>query len=386
MKRQATISSYFTKKQKLEPKPSTDQTTSEIPQTPPKRKSSDSSTLHTFKSKSTESPTPQESKPSPKRIKTSNEPLTPQEIESLSNRFKAKLGDLSQSRSEKRQIADQVESDLLQNKQLNTKNLTPLESQVVALKAKYPDCLLLIEVGYKFRFFGQDAKIASKVLHIANFVDRHFYVASIPVHRLDVHVQKLVHAGYKVGIVRQTESAALKTDKGQPFQRELTQLVTKGTNIDTMVSTQKHTASTLLCIVEEKRGGHASDERVEIGMVSIQTSTGDIIYDAFEDTFMRHELETRLLHIEPNEVLLSEEPSRPTEKLIQHSACFDQDTVRIERFRNHDYHLNYNSALTFVTDFYSKNNAQSLTQVLELPPIIMQVPFSYTIVISNMSL
>ena len=42
----------------------------------------------------------------------------------------------------------------------NTK-LTPLERQFVEIKKKYPDTLLLIEVGYKFRFFGEDAKVCS---------------------------------------------------------------------------------------------------------------------------------------------------------------------------------------------------------------------------------
>jgi hypothetical protein len=40
----------------------------------------------------------------------------------------------------------------------NTK-YTPLEQQVVDLKQKYPGVLLVIEVGYKFRFFGEDAKV-----------------------------------------------------------------------------------------------------------------------------------------------------------------------------------------------------------------------------------
>ena len=36
---------------------------------------------------------------------------------------------------------------------------TPLERQFVELKKQYPDTLLLIEVGYKFRFFGEDARV-----------------------------------------------------------------------------------------------------------------------------------------------------------------------------------------------------------------------------------
>jgi DNA mismatch repair protein MSH3 len=38
-------------------------------------------------------------------------------------------------------------------------NYTPLEIQVVELKEKYPGVLLVIEVGYKYKFFGEDAKV-----------------------------------------------------------------------------------------------------------------------------------------------------------------------------------------------------------------------------------
>jgi DNA mismatch repair protein MSH3 len=49
----------------------------------------------------------------------------------------------------------------------STTKLTPLERQYVEIKKKYPDTLLLIEVGYKFRFFGEDAKVY-KLLKLTN--------------------------------------------------------------------------------------------------------------------------------------------------------------------------------------------------------------------------
>jgi DNA mismatch repair protein MSH3 len=44
--------------------------------------------------------------------------------------------------------------------------LTPLEKQVIEIKRKHMDAVLVIEVGYKFRFFGEDARIAAKELSI----------------------------------------------------------------------------------------------------------------------------------------------------------------------------------------------------------------------------
>jgi len=41
--------------------------------------------------------------------------------------------------------------------------LTPFEDQVVQIKQKHPDKVLLVECGYKYKFLGRDAEIASKV-------------------------------------------------------------------------------------------------------------------------------------------------------------------------------------------------------------------------------
>ena len=51
-------------------------------------------------------------------------------------------------------------------------------------KKDHPGVLLLIEVGYKFHFYGQDARIASKVLNIFAYQSRAFLTASVPVQRL----------------------------------------------------------------------------------------------------------------------------------------------------------------------------------------------------------
>lgn len=47
-----------------------------------------------------------------------------------------------------------------------TGKLTPLEVQVLDIKRNHMDTLLIVEVGYKFKFFGEDARIAAKELSI----------------------------------------------------------------------------------------------------------------------------------------------------------------------------------------------------------------------------
>lgn len=98
-----------------------------------------------------------------------------------------------------------------------------MEKQFLDIKRKHLDTILIVEVGYKFKFFGEDARVAAKELSIVCIpgkfrYDEHpseahldrFASASVPVHRLHVHVRRLVGSGHKVGVVRQLETAALK--------------------------------------------------------------------------------------------------------------------------------------------------------------------------------
>jgi DNA mismatch repair protein MSH3 len=258
--------------------------------------------------------------------------------------------------------------------------LTPLETQVLGIKKRYMDTLLVVEVGYKFRFFGEDARSAAKELSIVCIpgkyrYDEHpseahldrFASASIPVHRLHVHVKRLVAAGHKVGVVRQRETAALKAagdNRNAPFVRRLTALYTKGTYLDDVeglddaaTSPPPQAASTgfLLCLTETNAKGRGNDEKVHVGIVAVQPATGDIVYDDFEDGFMRAEIETRLLHIAPCELLIVGEPSKATEKLVQHLSGSKTnvfgDKVRVERLP--EYEAMAAQAFSRVSSFYS---------------------------------
>ncbi|TID27238.1 dna mismatch repair protein msh3 [Venturia nashicola] len=237
--------------------------------------------------------------------------------------------------------------------------LTPMEQQYLEIKRKHMDTVILYEVGYKFRFFGEDARIAAKVLSIVCIpgkfrYDEHpseanyskFASASFPVARLHVHVKRLVSAGHKVGVVRQIETAALKAagdNRNAPFVRKLTNVYTKGTYVDDLEGLEGPVAAPagapatgyLLCLTESNARGWGNDEKVHVGIVAVQPATGSIVYDDFEDGFMRSEIETRLLHIAPCEYLIMGELSNATEKLIKHlsgsrSNVFG-DQARVER-------------------------------------------------------
>lgn len=71
---------------------------------------------------------------------------------------------------------------------------TPLEEQVLKLKEDNPGTLLMVAVGYKYKFYGEDANIASKELGIACFRQRNFLVATAPIFRREIYVKKCVGA------------------------------------------------------------------------------------------------------------------------------------------------------------------------------------------------
>jgi DNA mismatch repair protein MSH3 len=56
-----------------------------------------------------------------------------------------------------------------------TGKLTPMELQMLDIKRKHMDTLLIVEVGYKFRFFGEDARVAAKALGIVCIPGRFRY-------------------------------------------------------------------------------------------------------------------------------------------------------------------------------------------------------------------
>ncbi|KDE04280.1 hypothetical protein MVLG_05308 [Microbotryum lychnidis-dioicae p1A1 Lamole] len=236
---------------------------------------------------------------------------------------------------------------------------TPLEQQVIALRKAHPGVLLVIEVGYKFRFFEEDAVTASRILGIAHFPIKNMMSASIPTHRLDVHIKRLINAGQKVGVVRQKETAALKkadaSTRQGPFVRALDDLYTSATYIDPLsvepLDASSGNAATIVCLVEEARG---RDEKVAIGMVAVKPSTGEVIYDEFVDGLMRSELETRLLHLQPSEVVLQPQLSKQTQSIInylvrQQSSGASDSTCRIDRMNKK---LTIEAARKFITNFY----------------------------------
>uniref|UniRef100_A0A8I5T419 DNA mismatch repair protein MSH3 n=1 Tax=Pongo abelii TaxID=9601 RepID=A0A8I5T419_PONAB len=250
---------------------------------------------------------------------------------------------------------------------------TPLELQYIEMKQQHKDAVLCVECGYKYRFFGEDAEIAARELNIYCHLDHNFMTASIPTHRLFVHVRRLVAKGYKVGVVKQTETAALKAigdNRSSLFSRKLTALYTKSTligedvnpliklddavNVDEIMTDTS--TSYLLCISENKENVRDKKKgNIFIGIVGVQPATGEVVFDSFQDSASRSELETRMSSLQPVELLLPSALSEQTEALIHRttSVSVQDDRIRVERMDN--IYFEYSHAFQAVTEFYAKD-------------------------------
>uniref|UniRef100_A0A3Q2Q199 DNA mismatch repair protein MSH3 n=1 Tax=Fundulus heteroclitus TaxID=8078 RepID=A0A3Q2Q199_FUNHE len=251
---------------------------------------------------------------------------------------------------------------------------TPLEQQVMELKQQHKDALLAVECGYKYRFFGEDAEIAAKELNITCHLDHNFMTCSIPTHRLFVHVRRLVSQGHKVGVVKQTETSALKasgTNRNALFSRQLSALYTKSTLVGEDVEeggfadvVSDPPDSFLLCISEN---WDKLKKQLSIGVVAVQPSTGDVFLDCFPDGPSRSELESRILKINPVEVLVPSDLSEQTSKLllsIANASAQADDRIRVERRDSTEFE--FTSAMNTVVKFYChtpEKDSRSLSTV-----------------------
>ena len=141
---------------------------------------------------------------------------------------------------------------------------TPLMKQHSAIKAKYPDAILLFRVGDFYETFGQDAIIASQVLGITltkrNSAATALELAGFPHHALDTYLHKLVKAGYRVAICDQLEDP--KQAKGI-VKRGVTELITPG--VATNDKLLEHKNNNFLC------GIHFEKEKTGIAFLDIST-------------------------------------------------------------------------------------------------------------------
>lgn len=148
-----------------------------------------------------------------------------------------------------------------------TKN-TPMMEQYLAVKEQYPDAFLFYRLGDFYEMFYDDAVKGSQILELTlttrnkNAADK-IPMCGVPHHAAQNYIDILVDQGYKVAICEQMEDPKLA--KGM-VKREVIQLVTPGTMIDSSASEAKE--NNYLTALHEKNGKY--------GLAYVDLSTGEL--------------------------------------------------------------------------------------------------------------
>ncbi|MBO4346943.1 MAG: DNA mismatch repair protein MutS [Lachnospiraceae bacterium] len=114
--------------------------------------------------------------------------------------------------------------------------LSPMMQKYLETKEQYKDCILFYRLGDFYEMFFDDALLASKVLEITLTgkmcgLEERAPMCGVPFHSVEPYITKLIENGYKVAICEQVEDPKLA--KGL-VKREVTRIVTPGTNIDSL--------------------------------------------------------------------------------------------------------------------------------------------------------
>jgi len=103
--------------------------------------------------------------------------------------------------------------------------------QYFSIKERHKDAILMFRLGDFYEMFGEDAKVASKILQIAltsreKGKEEPIPMCGIPFFAAESYIAKLVKAGHKVAVCEQMEDA--KEAKGI-VQRDVVKVITPGT-------------------------------------------------------------------------------------------------------------------------------------------------------------
>lgn len=136
---------------------------------------------------------------------------------------------------------------------------TPVMQQYLAMKAEYPDLLLLYRMGDFYELFYEDAEKAARLLDITltqrgASAGAPIKMAGVPYHALEQYLARLVKLGESVAICEQIGDPA--TSKG-PVERAVTRIVTPGTLTDAALLDEKSDNLLLALAVEAERAGLA---------------------------------------------------------------------------------------------------------------------------------
>lgn len=171
-------------------------------------------------------------------------------------------------------------------------SLTPMMQQYFEIKKRYPNTLLFFRLGDFYEMFGDDAKVASRVLEITltsrdGGKTERLPMCGVPHHAVTGYLEKLVQNGFRVAICEQLEDP--KQAKGV-VKRDVVRVVTPGTFIEG--AADEKTNSFLTAVFPHKSYW---------GLATVDLSTGEFKVTELQS---KAELLDELYRLTPTEVLL----------------------------------------------------------------------------------
>ena len=195
-------------------------------------------------------------------------------------------------------------------------------NQYFKIKSQYPDEILFFRMGDFYEMFGEDAKIASKILGIALTSRGHIKgekipLAGIPYHAADRYLAKLLKAGKKVVVCEQVEDPKLA--KGI-VKRDVVEIITPGTvTVDGVIESTSNNYLVSLTGDEKK-----------LGLATLDLTTGEFKIDQGEDSKIIEKIKV----LNPAEIILpatwSKEKRKELRLLNENLALTDLDAWKFD--------------------------------------------------------
>ena len=192
----------------------------------------------------------------------------------------------------------------MKRSEVDRTKLSPMMQQYMDIKDKYEDCIIFFRLGDFYEMFFDDAITASRVLELTLTgkqagLDERVPMCGIPHHAYISYLDELIDKGYKVAICEQLEDP--KEVKGM-VKRDVIQVVTKGTRLDTNIDSKSNNYIANICSFDYCFGISYAD--ISTGEVYVTLVDGDIdkvvkeiVRNGFREVIVSDNIDRRIVDI-----------------------------------------------------------------------------------------
>lgn len=216
---------------------------------------------------------------------------------------------------------DQIELTLTTHASVSHLKMPGLSKQYLQIKSKYPDFIVLFQVGDFYEIYSDDAvKVAEKTsLRISRNPNVNRLMAGFPVRSLDSWLTTLVQQGFQLAICPQQPSKT--PTNSRLIHREVVRLVTPGT----LLEPQKPDANYLMSIAQ------GPDSSLGLGWLDLSTGEFHLGVSSLEN------LEEDLSRVSPAEVLMAKDHLEDSK--VTHNPKTGMTSKRSPLEKVKDFHL-----------------------------------------------